>query len=194
MAATTCTGKAERSVIHARFHQRRGGIERSESVILYDLQGLYVAVRYEIMPGQALRTAYSERADGNLWRDECVEIFLNPSLDRDTYYQFVASIAGVQSDLRFADTKTTRRNWDEARQWDGDWQVVTTQDENHWTAELFIPWETVGIVSGTKQQLGLNVSRKYAPVGDSAIHSYTPAGVPVHAVESYLPLEINLTE
>jgi len=33
-------------------------------------------------------------------------------------------------------------------------------------------------------RMGLNVSRKYAPVGDTVIHSYTPGGIPVHGVTS----------
>lgn len=162
--------------------------------LLYDQEGLYVGVRYETVPGQALRAEHTERDDANLWRDECVEVFLNPGGDRDSYFQFIASVAGVQSDLRFVDAKTARRNWDEARQWDGSWQVATTRGEDYWTAELLIPWETVGVAVGASQTIGLNVSRKYAPVGDAVIHSYTPAGIPVHGVESYLPLEVDLTE
>jgi len=42
--------------------------------------------------------------------------------------------------------------------------------------------------------MGLNVSRKYAPVGDPGFHSYTPGGIPVHAVGSYVPIDIDLTE
>ena len=110
------------------------------------------------------------------------------------YFQFVANLKGVQSDLRIVDSKMKPRDWDEARLWNGRWRVATAEGPDHWSAEAFIPWETVGVEAGAKHRMGLNVSRKYAPVGDPVIHSYTPAGVPVHGVESYLPVDVDLTK
>ena len=161
--------------------------------LLYDLDGIYVGTRYQTVPDQELRAEHTQRDDANLWRDECVEVFLDPDFDRSTYYQFVANIKGVQSDLRIVDSKMKPRDWDEARLWNGRWRVATAEGSDHWSAEAFIPWETVGVEAGAKQRMGLNVSRKYAPVGDPVIHSYTPAGVPVHGVESYLPVDVDLT-
>lgn len=161
--------------------------------LLYDLEGLYVGARYQTIPGQELRAEHVERDDANLWRDECLEVFLDPDLDRSTYFQFVANLKGVQSDLKIVDSKMKARDWDESRRWNGRWQVATAEGADHWSAETFIPWETVGVEAGAKQKMGLNVSRKYAPVGDEVIHSHTPGGVPVHGVESYLPVEIDLT-
>ena len=161
--------------------------------LLYDLEGLYVGTRYQTVPDQELRAEHTLRDDANLWRDECLEVFLDPDLDRSTYYQFVANLKGIQSDLKIVDSKTKPRDWDEARLWNGRWQVETAEGSDHWSAEAFIPWETVGVEVGANLRMGLNVSRKYAPVGDPVIHSYTPAGVPVHGVESYLPVDVDLT-
>jgi len=162
--------------------------------VLYDLEGLYVGLWAEKKPGEELRAEYTARDDPNLWRDECVEVFLDPNLDRSNYFHLVANIVGNQSDSLYKDTKRLKQDWSGALKWNGQWEAQTFQTDEYWSAEVFIPWETVGVEPGAKCRMGLNVCRKYAPVGDPVIHSYTPGGVPVHAVGSYLAVEIDLTE
>jgi len=162
--------------------------------LLYDLKGLYVGLWCEKRSGEELRAEHTVRDDPQLWADESIEIFLDPKLDRNTYFQLITNVRGVQADARFEDTQLKKPDWTGAYAWDGQWEARTAETDQYWTAEMFIPWGIVGVEPGKKYRMGLNVSRKYAPVGDSVFHSYTPGGVPVHAVGSYLPVEINLTE
>jgi len=81
----------------------------------------------------------------------------------------------------------------EALKWNGEWQARTAETDQYWTAEVFIPWKTVGVEPGKRCRMGLNVSRKHAPVDAVEVQSYTPGGVPVHGVGSYLPLDVDLT-
>jgi len=162
--------------------------------LVYDRQGLYVGVWSERKRGQQLLAEHTTRDDPDLWRDECVEIFLDPNLDRNNYFQFIANIVGNQSDYKFANSQTRKVVYTEALQWDGQWRVKTFQAEDYWSAEMLIPWETVGVERGRKHKMGLNVSRTHAVVGDPKLYAYTAGGVPNHAVGSYLSLDIDLTE
>lgn len=167
--------------------------DRRQSLrLLYDTKGLYLGLWSEKMPGEALLAEHTQRDDPNLWQDECIEIFLDPNLDRNNYFQFVANLKGVQTDYKFVDTKRTKRDWKQAIKWNAGWKVAGFETDDHWSAEVFIPWADIGVVAGKAYKMGLNVSRTHAVVGDSKHRAYTPGGVPNHAVESYMPLEVDL--
>ena len=160
--------------------------------LVYDAKGLYVGMTCRTRAGEALRADHQERDDPLLWQDECVELFLDPDLDRNNYYQFIVNVEGVEGDRKYVDTKTQKPDWEGAGDWDGSMTSATSRTEDRWAVEIHIPWEDVEVEPGRVHRMGINLCRKYAPVGDATIRSYTPSGIQVHGVESYPVVEVDL--
>jgi hypothetical protein len=66
--------------------------------------------------------------DEQTWHGDSVEVFLDPSGDRKSYYQFAVSSNGIQYDSMGFDAK-----------WDTYWEAKTAITDNGWVAELRIP-------------------------------------------------------
>ena len=77
-----------------------------------------------------------KKDDREIWMDNCVEVFLNPSGDRKTYYQILVNSAGA-----FTDQKTVKKgsagHLDYT--WDSGLKVNIRKQKTSWSAELRIP-------------------------------------------------------
>ncbi len=99
----------------------------------------------------------SEHDSSQVWMDDDVEVFVDADLDRENYCQFIVSVSGARYEGRKKDSS-----------WDGEWtaRVVVDRERKEWTAELLVPWTTLGFerapAPGTK--LGLNYARHRTPV------------------------------
>lgn len=71
--------------------------------------------------------------DGSFWLNDCVEVFLDPSGERKTYYQFGIGCSGAMYDARMTDVS-----------WNTFWEARTSIGENGWTAEIRIPFASLG--------------------------------------------------
>ena len=96
--------------------------------LFYDRSALWVGLRCEGRGKSDLRTEITER-DAEVWRDDSVEVLVDPGhLHRD-YYQFVINSAGVVYDASGED-----------KEWDARVVVRTAVDEQGWTALLRLPF------------------------------------------------------
>ena len=85
----------------------------------------------------------------------------NPTeaLDRKTYYQFIVSASGARYEGKEKDSS-----------WNAEWKarVGVDGERKEWTAELFVPWTSLGFerapARGTR--LGLNYARHRNPVAE----------------------------
>ena len=159
--------------------------------LVYTIDGLYLGTRFDKESDDVLRAEHVERDDGYLWQDEGLEVFLDPNLDRSNYFQFVGNLNGVQSDYKFEDVHMRKRDWTASRAWNGEWSIETSETDDHWSAEMFVPWNTVGITPSGQHRMGLNVSHSSVIVGEPKSYAFTVSGIPNHAVESYLSLDID---
>ncbi len=79
--------------------------------------------------------------DPGIWRDSCVELFLNPSGDRKTFYQIEVNACGSMTDLK-------RGNGISDYQWNsGAKAVCKIIPGKKWTAEITVPRASIGTVS-----------------------------------------------
>lgn len=94
--------------------------------------------------------SFSEIADEDLWLGDVVEIFIKPSRDQLSYYEFVVAPNAVMYDARYASRGAG--NIHRFRKWssnaraasqregtDGDW----TDDDRGYTVEIAIPWSAI---------------------------------------------------
>ena len=132
---------------------------RTLTRMFYSPRGLYVSVWNE-QPRNERVSRLSAR-DALLNRDG-VELVLDTS-GRGLYgYYFGVNLGGTLSD------GTVRPERSFSPEWDGPWEGASAEDDNGWTAELFIPWSIVsmpGSVDGVRQ-MTFQINRTVAKFGE----------------------------
>ena len=131
----------------------------TEVRLAYDAKNLYLAFRCHEpnLPGMVVRSSGRESREGYepFWTfmDDCVEIYIDPTLDRKTYYQIVLNPGDGIYDGKGISAA-----------WTGEFTSKTGRETDAWTVELAVPWKTIGCDApkpGTK--MGFNVARSRLP-------------------------------
>jgi hypothetical protein len=100
--------------------------------LLFDDRALYVGfVCYEPNPDE-LAHAHSG-PDAAVWFDDSVELFIDPGHTHERYLQFALNCTGATFDRRMEDIG-----------WTDEWSVGTRIGADRWTAEVQIPFSTLG--------------------------------------------------
>lgn len=107
--------------------------EITEAMFCADDNSFYVGVIcYE--SGSKLKAEVTRR-DGEVWTDDCIELFVNPSGDLRTYYHFAVNAIGTMYDARHLDNVHNRDV-----NWDADWKAAVARGIGLWTVEIAIPY------------------------------------------------------
>ncbi len=99
----------------------------AECLVGYDAEGLLVAWRLQGKPRVRARGR-----DGEVWRDDDVEVFVQPS-GADSYRHFALGASGDMLDEMERDAS-----------WDADWQAAVRVRDDGWDAEMRIPFAVWG--------------------------------------------------
>ena len=83
----------------------------------------------------------TKRDDPMTFADSCVEILLNPSGDRENYYQFVVNANGTLADYK------CRRNSKSQIAWNSGSAAKAEKTDSSWRFELTIPLKDLGPIS-----------------------------------------------
>lgn len=113
--------------------------QRTRASLAYDDSNLYVTFDCAESQMSELVAAYTGR-DEELWRDDCVEVFLDTGHDHETYYQVIVNTAGARYDAR---------NNAGPDSWNGDWDVSIAKRADAWTAAIAIPFSSMGVKTPT---------------------------------------------
>jgi hypothetical protein len=128
--------------------------ERTEVLLLYDDDMLYVGVRlYDSEPGRI--TANRLRQGATIINDDAIFVTLDPFLSRSAGYFFGVNPNGVRMEGLYRNVSEFYADWDAI------WYVQTGRFEGGWTAELAIPFKSLSLDPGT-DTWGLNFSRSIA--------------------------------
>ncbi len=125
-----------------------------------DAEALYVAFRCHEPKTDQLRSEYEQR-DGKLWLDDSVEIMLDPTGDGTDYYQLIVNTDGAIFDGCKLDQTV---NLDNVR-------VSTSVADDHWTAEIAIPWKDVGL-DGPPEDAGILFCRNRHVTGEHQVFQF----------------------
>ncbi len=112
--------------------------DRTVFKVLHDDTALYLAVTCHAEDAEPL--GEMRRDDGRIWRNDHLELFLDPTPDTDDYFHLLVDRAGNIFDSRRAPDDVTPRN----EAWNGAWQAATAATEEGWTAEFAIPFAALG--------------------------------------------------
>ncbi|MHB8993797.1 MAG: sugar-binding protein [Armatimonadota bacterium] len=134
--------------------------------MLMDGQALYLSLQAQTAPG-ATPSAIAREHDSRHWGDDCFELVLAPSPVSDDNWHFILSAAGAKWDFRRSATIAP----DQAVNWNPDWPAVTRMSKGGWTAEIAIPWKSLGVPAPLQGQVW---RVKLAAVAKSFPHSTWP--------------------
>lgn len=110
----------------------------TEVKLCYDDRALYIAVTCQEKPGRKPVAAVTSH-DGQVWKDDCIEIRVMPGLGK-TGYHFAGSISGATYDA-----STTGGGNDTS--YDPAWTWSVQRGEKGWTAEAALPLEALGLTA-----------------------------------------------
>jgi hypothetical protein len=125
--------------------------ERTEVLILYDDDALYVAARlYDTAP--ELITARNMRQNDNLGQDDRFYVTIDPFNDRRSGYFFGLNPNGVRADGLYRNVTEFYGEWDSI------FDAAAGRFEGGWTVEIEIPYKSISF-DPTTDTWGLNFSR-----------------------------------
>ena len=122
----------------------------------------------------------------NIWKDDCVEIFLQPEGRKDEYYQFIINSIGSRWNGVFIDRKNTLTNL-------GNWNAAVYRGEDFWSIELKIPFTYLN--NKDKVEWRANIARSIRTTQESTTWSTLRGGY--HDIVNFgriVFVEKNLTE
>ena len=127
--------------------------DQTEVRLLYTRQAFYVGVLCHESSVDRMRVTRTQEGS-DVWEDDSVEVFVNTDCLGRPYWQFVANAAGVRS-FSYQQPATAQD-----RTPNPDWQVRTARGADRWTAEIRIPYATLGVAGTPAGQIWLvNVVR-----------------------------------
>jgi hypothetical protein len=125
--------------------------ERTEVRIFYTEDALYVGARmHESDPSQI--TDRVLRQGQSLAADDVFAVILDPYLDRRNGYRFEVNPNGVRWEGLFQNISEIEGNWE------GIWEARAQRDEQGWTAEIRIPFQSLSFNPGSSEW-GINFNR-----------------------------------
>lgn len=111
--------------------------EQTECMVAYDAENLYVAFRCFESDPSGIRATHTER-DGKVWRDDCVEVFLDPRHSHQTYFHLITNRIATRFD-------EIGPLYPRPCSWSADWQVATHAMPSGWSVEIALPFESMGL-------------------------------------------------
>lgn len=165
--------------------------ERTEVLILYDDDALYVAARlYDTEP--ELITARNLRQNDNIGQDDRFYVTIDPFNDRRSGYFFGLNPNGVRADGLYRNVTEFYGDWDSI------FDAAAGRFDGGWTAEIAIPYKSISFDPGT-DTWGLNFSRTVVRKNEviawvSRNRAYNPAvsglGIGFEGLEQGIGLEL----
>jgi len=123
--------------------------------VCYDESRLYIGIKCLVPEGVTLKGAERRHDSNAIFRDEIVEVMIDPGRSRRDYYQLVLSAHNATFDCSRA---KGGKHEDDA--WDGDWEGRAHVGDGYWSAELAVPYHNLGVTAATDSTWGLNLCRE----------------------------------
>lgn len=123
----------------------------TEVWLMRDSRNFYVGFRCLDDDPSGIRANQMKR-DGDFDSDDAVAVVIDPFRDRRTGYIFKMTAAGARKDGRITGGQKVDYNWD------GIWYGRVSIDDEGWTCEMAIPFQTI-LASDSSESWGFNFER-----------------------------------
>ncbi len=131
------------------FHNKPELVEPQASLrVMYDDTNLYFGVVCDEPRVDKLTPISRARDSREVFHGEAIEIFVDPTHDHGTYYQF-----GINAAASIYDSFRTETSWS------ADARAATVLGTDSWTLEVAIPWADMGVKPEAGAVIGFNVCR-----------------------------------
>ena len=127
----------------------------SFAYLCYDDSYLYVGMKCPMPTGSKPKGQTRSHDSGSIFRDDIVEIMIDPGRSQDKYYQLVMNAYGATFDCSRAGAGQI-----EDDTWNGEWHGKAHLAEGYWSAELAVPYHNLGITPRTSSTWGMNFCRE----------------------------------
>jgi len=158
--------------------------EQTWARLAWDEDNLYIflecfeSVLDPILQQQAAFKATQTAHDSNVFEDDSVEVFLQPSPEQAVYYHIAANSLGTVYDARCPEAGSYETGWDSGV------AVGTQVGEKSWTVEMAIPRQSLTDgVFGPDDYWRVNICRSEKPAGEHSC--WSPTGGPFHTPERF---------
>ena len=138
---------------------------------LWSKDKLYLA--FECFDDKILDMKFQQRKqdDPDIWKDSSVEIFINPSGDRNTYYHFIVNPDGALTDIAIK-TLEGQKSFDPS--WNSGAEVAVKINNDSWVVEMAIPFNAMKFEPKDGASLIANFCRsRYLKSNDNAMQLQT---------------------
>jgi hypothetical protein len=157
------------AVVIQDFRQTGGEAARTKTraLIARDAQGLYIAVEAFEEPQLLgrLKTRVRGHDEDEIWQDDSIELFIDPTGQRRTYYQMIINAAGVYWDGYHDGAGGADKTWQPQC------QIVVKKGDDRWTAEIRLPWTAFTRTDDFAREWAFNLVRNSTPSGEAAYWS-----------------------
>ncbi|MCC7351306.1 MAG: hypothetical protein IT446_12125 [Phycisphaerales bacterium] len=136
-------------------------VQPTQAAMLFDNDNLYIAMRcHEKQPDQALANVHQR--DGQVWKDDCVEIFLDTAGTSERYFHLGVSLSGAQYDALKNDPAFNM-----------DWDAVVWRGSDEWTVDIKIPFKSLNLAVQDQGGWRFNLCRENPRSGEVSAWSPT---------------------
>ncbi len=142
-----------------RPHVGEPGTEKSEILVAYDADALYVAARFWDAGGQDAIAANIMRQGSRLAEDDRIAIILDPFDSSRTGYRFEVNLNSVRNDMLYTGPTSFTADWTVI------WDAKAQRTEYGWSLEIAIPFKTLPF-DPSMDAWGFNVSRAIRRKGE----------------------------
>jgi len=147
----------------------------------YDAENLYIAAKL-LEPEMEELVEEETEHDGEVWQDDCLEIFLDPQKKKDPadFYHLLINPLGVVCDRRGASDVSDDIGWTCKGL-----KVKTGKSKKYWLVEMAIPLASLGVTKPIAgQHWGANFCRERKP-GNAENSSWVNMGPEWHQPEEF---------
>lgn len=135
---------------------------QTEARMVWDNDAVYFGVRCDEPKMAALAVSPRER-DGMIFADDCIEIFLSPTGQTPTFYQFAVSAANIQADTYWIEGGRII-----GQEFNAIWDSAIYKGADFWSAEVRIPLSAFYFTpaSAFSETWLVNITRERQPVAE----------------------------
>jgi hypothetical protein len=153
----------------------------TKAYLVYDNKHVYIGFKCsESQMSKVCETVKTK--NGPVYKDDCVEIFLDPADTREkSYYHFAVNVAGTQYGLFKADPY-----------WAGQWDAKTSKHVDRWEVEIALPFDMFNLTSAERGNWAINLGRENPRTNE--ISAWSPTYGSFHNPETFGILEAFPTE
>lgn len=138
--------------------------------VAWDDRKFYLAIVADERNAQAIATPQRGR-DGEIWKDDYVDIFIDTNHDLESYFQFAVNLNKERYDARCG---PGCGQWGDIS-WNAEWEVAAKAERDHYVIEIAIPFgELKAATPKSGERWGLNIGRARSPLiagGEHQEHS-----------------------